>query len=119
VSRKEGGGEREREKTAHNRLQLSDPVLFSFLSSVSPPSSLSLSLTHSLFRTYLTGKQYHRRLTDGWRAFCAAQNLAMGDAVHFWRDPRDDFDGNHPADEPPALVLRIRVVRRAMAVAPG
>ena len=94
----------------------------------SPPPSLSLYLyiylspTHSLFRTYLTGKQYHRRLTDGWRSFCTSNGLAMGDAIHFWRDPRDDVDpsagqhggGEDGGDGPPALTLRVRIVRGAV-----
>jgi hypothetical protein len=79
---------------------------------LSPPSLLT-----SLFRTYLTGKQYHRRLTDGWRTFCTAQGLTLGDAVHFWRSVRDDAGplARGPAGEPPALVLRVRVMRRAAA----
>jgi hypothetical protein len=56
-----------------------------------------------LFRTYVTGKQYHRRLTDGWRPFAAHHTLTAGDAVHFWRREEDECVD--------ALVMRVQVVR--------
>jgi hypothetical protein len=56
-----------------------------------------------LFRTYVTGMQYHRRLTDGWRPFAVHHALTAGDAVHFWRRVEDECaDG---------LVMRVQVVR--------
>ena len=56
-----------------------------------------------LFRTYVTGTQYHRRLTDGWRPFAAAHALRPGDAVVLWREAGDERWG--------ALVMRIQVER--------
>ena len=56
-----------------------------------------------LYRTYVTGKQYHRRLTDGWRPFVTHHGLAPGDGIMFWRQARDERAG--------ALVMRVQVVR--------
>lgn len=56
-----------------------------------------------LYRTYVTGKQYHRRLTAGWCLFAAHHMLAAGDAVDFWRRT-----GDKRVD---ALVVRVQVVR--------
>ena len=71
---------------------------------ISPTIHLSLSPPYSTFRTYRTGKQYHRRLTAGWRTFVETRSLSVGDVIHFWRDPRDDTG---PAE---ALTMRIKVV---------
>jgi hypothetical protein len=56
-----------------------------------------------LLRTYVAGKQYHRRLTAGWAHFAAHHSLTAGDSVHFWRTVEDEC-----AD---ALVMRAQVVR--------
>lgn len=56
-----------------------------------------------MFRTYVTGKQYHRRLTAGWGSFASHHSLTAGDAVHFWRRAEDECED--------ALVMRVQVVR--------
>ena len=100
-------GETERERGT--RLQAKPATFPTFSPSIHP--FLPPSPIHSLFRTYRTGKQYHRRLTAGWREFVEARNLSVGDVIHFWRDPRDDTG---PA---PALTMRIKVVRASRGVA--
>lgn len=56
-----------------------------------------------VFRTYVTGNQYHRRLTKGWGRFAAHHALTAGDAVHFWRRVEDECVET--------LVMRVEVVR--------
>jgi len=65
--------------------------------------SLTRTAEPALFRTYVTCKQYHRRLTDGWRPFAVHHALTAGDAVQFLRRIEDEC-----AD---ALVMRVQVVR--------
>ena len=56
-----------------------------------------------LFRTYATGTQYHRRLTDGWRPFASGHAVSIGDSVMLWREVGDERPGS--------LVMRVFVER--------
>lgn len=56
-----------------------------------------------MYRTYVTGKQFHRRLTDSWRPFVMHHCLVAGDGVIFWRQARNERVG--------ARVMRVKVVR--------
>jgi hypothetical protein len=54
-----------------------------------------------IYDATLSGKQYHRRLSEGWRDFCRDQGVRVGDVVEFRRCP--------PPDE---SALRVRIMKR-------
>ena len=41
------------------------------------------------FKTTISFKQYHRHLKTGWKHFCAANNVCVGNVVEFQRLPGD------------------------------
>lgn len=47
-------------------------------------------------------KQYHRRMSHGWSAFCQANGVRVSDVVEFRRRPSRDDD-----------TIAVRVLRRA------
>ena len=57
-----------------------------------------------IYEASTSNRQYHRRLSDGWAAFCRQHGVKINDTVEFRRCFKSEINGAH--------VLAVRVLTR-------